>query len=212
MENILHFIGIDVSKETLDIALIKNNDKSKIYSSKVTNNPEGFKKMKRWLLSEKIVLKQAVFCIEHTGLYSKAVSRFVLARQSNLWMEMSLKIIRSMGIQRGKNDKIDAIRIALYAHRNQDDMKLYDPPRPVVEKLRSLLQLRRRLILSSTALKVPCNELALIDAKEGARALRLVRPSITALQKNIDAVNLQIEALVEGDEHLSRLFLIGCSV
>lgn len=49
MKKIIHFIGIDVSKETLDIALVKNNDKSNIYSSKVTNNKTGFKKMKQWL-------------------------------------------------------------------------------------------------------------------------------------------------------------------
>lgn len=142
MKNIIHFIGIDVSKETLDIALIKNNDKSNIYSSKVTNNKTGFKKMKQWLKLEKISLQEAVFCIEHTGMYSKPIGQFILSLQGNLWMEMSLKIIRSMGVQRGKNDRIDAIRIALYAQRCQDEMKLYEPPRPIVEKLRTLLQLQ----------------------------------------------------------------------
>ena len=71
MKKIIHFIGIDVSKETLDIALIRNNDKSNIYSSKVTNNKTGFKKMKQWLKGENISLQEAVFCIEHTGMYSK---------------------------------------------------------------------------------------------------------------------------------------------
>ena len=42
-------------------------------------------------------------------------------------MEMFLKIIRSMGVQRDKNDKIGAMRIALYAQRCQDEMKLYEP-------------------------------------------------------------------------------------
>ena len=212
MKKIFHFIGIDVSKETLDIALIKNNDKSKIYSSKVTNNPEGFKKMKRWLLSEKVVLKQAVFCIEHTGLYSKAVSRFVLSGQSNLWMEMSLKIIRSMGIQRGKNDKIDAIRIALYAQRNQDEMKLYELPRPIVEKLRTLLQLRKTLIISRNHLQVPCKELLAVDAQAGKEAIKLIAPAVKALQKSIDAFNEQIEMLIASDEQLNHHFEIGTSV
>ena len=151
MKKIIHFIGIDVSKETLDIALIRNNEKSNIYSSKVTNNKSGFKKMKQWLKGENVSLQEAVFCIEHTGMYSKPIGQFILSLQGNLWMEMSLKIIRSMGVQRGKNDKIDAMRIALYAQRCQDEMKLYEPPRPIVEKLRTLLQLRKRLINSKTA-------------------------------------------------------------
>ena len=33
-----------------------------------------------------------------------------------------------MGVQRGKKDKIDAMRNALYAQRCQDEMKLYVPP------------------------------------------------------------------------------------
>lgn len=212
MNKIVHFIGIDVSKETLDIALIKNNDKSHICCFKVSNNPVGFKKMKAWLLAEKATLECSVFCVEHTGLYSKAISRFVLSEQSNLWLEMSLKIIRSMGVQRGKNDKIDAIRIALYAQRHQDDMKLYDPPRPVVEKLRLLLQLRKQLILSRNALQVPCNELSLIDASQGKQAMQLIKPSVKALQKNIDEVDSKIHSLIEGDEKLNRLFKVGTSV
>jgi Transposase. len=87
-------------------------------------------------------------------MYSKPVGQFILSLQGNLWMEMSFKIIRSMGVQRGKNDKIDAIRIALYAQRCQDEMKLYEPPRPIVEKLRTLLQLRKRLINSKNSLQV----------------------------------------------------------
>ncbi|RYY68499.1 MAG: IS110 family transposase [Chitinophagaceae bacterium] len=212
MNRIVHFIGIDVSKETLDIALIKNNDKSHVCCFKVSNNPVGFKKMKRWLTAEKVTMECSVFCVEHPGLYSKAVSRFVLSEQSSLWLEMSLKIIRSMGVQRGKNDKIDAIRIALYAQRHQEDMKLYEPPRPIVEKLRLLLQLRKQLILSRNALQVPCNELSLIDALQGKQAMQLIRPSVNALQKNIDEVDRQIHSLIEGDEKLTHLFEMGTSV
>jgi hypothetical protein len=32
-----------------------------------------------------------------------------------------------MGVQRDKNDKIGAMRIALYAQLCQDEMKLYEP-------------------------------------------------------------------------------------
>ena len=212
MKKIIHFIGIDVSKETLDIALIRNNDKSNIYSSKVTNNKTGFKKMKQWLKLEKISLQEAVFCIEHTGMYSKPVAQFILSLQGNLWMEMSLKIIRSMGVQRGKNDKIDAIRIALYAQRCQDEMKLYEPPRPIVEKLRTLLQLRKRLINSRSSLQVPCNELTTIDEQAGKQATRLIRSSVTALEKNIDVINEEIDELISSDEQLTHEFKIGTSV
>jgi transposase len=212
MKTIIHFIGIDVSKETLDIALIKNNEKSNIHSSKVTNNITGFKKMKQWLRTEKISLEQAVFCIEHTGMYSKPISRFILSQEGNLWMEMSLKIIRSMGVQRGKNDKIDAIRIALYAQRCQGELKLYEPPRPIIEKLKTFLQLRKRLISSRNNLQVPCNELTTIDEQAGKEATKLIRSSVNALDKNIEIINLQIDQLIASDDQLTHEFEIGTSV
>ncbi|MEO8403673.1 MAG: IS110 family transposase [Chitinophagaceae bacterium] len=212
MEKIIHFIGIDVSKETLDIALIKNNDKSNIHSLKVTNNITGYKKMKQWLKMEKAPLRQSVFCIEHTGMYSKPVAKFILSLEGNLWMEMSLRIIRSMGVQRGKNDKIDAIRIALYAQRCQDEMKIYEAPRPVIENLRILLQLRKRLINSKNSLQVPCNELATIDEKAGKEATRLIKPSVNAVEKNIDVINVQIDKLIDSDEQLAHEFELGMSV
>ncbi len=37
------------------------------------------------------------------------------------------KISKSEGFKRGKNDKIDAIRIAYYAFRFQDKLNLFEP-------------------------------------------------------------------------------------
>jgi transposase len=112
MKKVMRFIGIDVSKETLDLALIKDNDDKCILQKVFPNNQIGFKEFSRWLRQQKVVYQDTIFCVEHTGYYSKPVAKFIIANKGNLWMEMSLKIIRSLGIQGGKNDKIDAKRIA----------------------------------------------------------------------------------------------------
>src|SRR5207249_7080803 len=119
MKKLIHFVGIDVSKETFDLALIKDNDVRQIVQKEFLNNPKGFKELNSWLMQQKVGYHETLFCIEHTGYYSRLIAKFILAKKGSLWMEMSLKIIRSLGIQRGKNDKIDARRIALFAHRNQ---------------------------------------------------------------------------------------------
>jgi hypothetical protein len=36
---------------------------------------------------------------------------------------------------RGKNDKIDAQRIATYAYKNRDEVRLWVPKRDVIQKL-----------------------------------------------------------------------------
>nr|WKN34006.1 hypothetical protein K4G66_16625 [Tunicatimonas sp. TK19036] len=78
----------------------------------------------------------------------------------SLWLESSLRIKRSLGLQRGKNDKIDAIRISEYAYRYADQAVIWQPERQVVAKLGQLVGLRRRLLNAKSALKVPLYEIS----------------------------------------------------
>jgi len=43
-----------------------------------------------------------------------------------------------MGDVRGKNDIVDAQRIARYAYKNRDEIKLYVPPRAIIDQLDNL--------------------------------------------------------------------------
>ena len=88
MKKLIHFIGIDVSKLTIDVAIIINNDIGKIIQLVFTNDSKGFKELKNRLNKEKISFPETVFCMEHTGYYSKQLSRFIIAQRGNLWMEM----------------------------------------------------------------------------------------------------------------------------
>lgn len=156
--------------------------------------------------------EDTVFCIEHTGYYSTPLAKFIQARKGNLWMEMSLKIIRSLGIQRGKNDKIDARRIAQFAHRNQQDYKPYNPPRLIIEKLKVLLMLRQKLIDNRTSIVVPVKELEYTDKQAGKEALRIVSAYLKAIKKNTIAVEKKIEDLIASDKALTEQYNLVCSV
>jgi len=212
MKKIIHFIGIDVSKKTIDVAIIQNNNTSRIISLVFSNDCVGFRELKDWMIKEKLSFQESVFCIEHTGYYSKPLAKYVIAQKGNLWMEMSLKIIRSSGLQRGKNDKLDAKRIALFAHRNQLDFVPYNPPRLLIENMKTLLLLREKLISSKTALMVSINELTTIDKKAGRMALKAVCKSIQAIEKNIKTLDAQIDALIASDPELTEKFKLVTSV
>jgi transposase len=212
MKKLIHFIGIDVSKLTIDVAIIINNDIGKIIQLVFANGSKGFKELKSFLGKEKISFQDTVFCIEHTGYYSKQLSRFVITQQGNLWMEMSLKIIRSLGVQRGKNDKLDAKRIALFAQRNQQDFVPYNPPRLIVENLKTLLMLREKLINSKTALVVPINELTSVDKAAGKLALKAISKALLAIKNNIATLDTQIDELIKSDKELTEKFTLVTSV
>lgn len=212
MKKINHFIGIDVSKATIDVAVIRNGDTSRINSLIFSNDSEGFKKLKGWMRKESLQFQETIFCVEHTGYYSKPLAKFIISQQGNLWMEMSLKIIRSLGVQRGKNDKLDAKRIALFAHRNQQDFIPYNPPRLLIENLKTLLLLREKLICSRKALLVSINELTSVDKNAGKMALKAVKKSIQAIEKNIQTLDAQIDELIASDPELTEKFKLVTSI
>jgi transposase len=140
------------------------------------------------------------------------IAKFILAKKGNLWMEMSLKIIRSLGIQRGKNDKIDARRIALFAHRNQQDYKPYIPPRSIIERLKTLLMLRQKLINSKLSITIPVNELKRIDKPAGKEAMAVTSITLKALDKNLMIVEQKIDGLIASDTGLKEKYKLVTSV
>jgi transposase len=60
-------------------------------------------------------LDQTLQCFEHTGLYSRSLAVFCHAKQLFFCIESPVKIKRSLVLKRGKNDKVDARKIAHYA-------------------------------------------------------------------------------------------------
>ena len=47
---------------------------------------------------------------------------------------------------RGKNDAVDVRRIAEYAYRFRDQMRLWEPPRQIIQRLSFLSTIRQRLV------------------------------------------------------------------
>ena len=86
------------------------------------------------------------------GIYNAQILSYLRKVSLPIWLENSLQIKKSGGLQPrrrtgGKNDAIDAQRIAEYAFRFRDQMRLWQPPRPVLQKLAALSALRQRLLL-----------------------------------------------------------------
>ena len=72
----------------------------------------------------------------------------------SIWLESSLQIKQAGGMQRGKTDKVDAQRIAQYAYRFRDQMRLWEPPRQIIQKLAFLSATRQRLNQAASAVRL----------------------------------------------------------
>src|SRR6476661_7703527 len=150
------FIGIDISKATLDVSVLSPSDITGIDHHSFCNNTKGFSQLMRWLKqkSEGVGVEDWRVCMENTGIYSLELN--CLLNEKGIWqsMENALQIKRSMGVVRGKTDKADSKIIALYAYRFIDKLKPYVLPTPTLLRLRALFSQRERLVSMHSQLLV----------------------------------------------------------
>ena len=182
MKKYEHYIGVDVSKTTLDISVLKG--KEKLFHLRVSNDEKGLKALGKKLKKNGILAEKTLLCLENTGLYGWKLAYWAVKDQYNVWVENAIAIKRSLGLVRGKNDQIDAERIALYAIRFQDKCTLWQPQREVVIKLKHLFTMRNRLIISKKRLFTPLKEsVSFIAKKTSKRAPNYLQSSITRSPK-----------------------------
>jgi len=209
-----NFVGIDVSKSKFDLALIKGHDKDHVIQGIFDNTQKGIKTMNKFLEKEHHVqLSETIFCMEFTGVYCRPLTIFFVEQDCHVWIEMPVNIIRSLGLQRGKNDRVDAHRIALYAYKNRDDIKLWKPQRDVILQLRDLLALRERLITSQKALTNPIEELLAMGAKSAAESVRKnCQKTLSAIENEIGQIEKNLDDIIKDDPQLKELFQLATSV
>ncbi len=208
------FIGIDVSKSTLDVGLLDRDSPGSVHHRKVTNSDDGIVAMLHWLKDQVgFSVENSLFCLEHTGMYNYALLQFFNQQNANVWVENPVQIKRSLGLQRGKNDKIDAMRIAQYAYRQRDQVKLWQPIREVVDKLKHLSALRERLVESKKRLLTPVEELSKVGNESIAKILKKsMSKTMKGLDKDLQAIEDQIKDIIDNDDDLKRLYQLITSV
>ena len=126
------FIGIDVSKSTLDCCVMLLDQK--LFHQQIENTPRSINQFLKKLEKELtgFSISNTLFCMEHTGIYNIHLLNILHQSDANIWLESAIHIIKSMGVQRGKNDIVDAFRIAKFAYKNRDDVKLWIPKRKII--------------------------------------------------------------------------------
>ena len=205
----LYFVGIDVSKQTFDAAIV-NGPTTKSFVFDNTN--KGVRAFLRLLKNQRMGLDDTLVCMEHTGIYGRLLITKLLEAEANLCVEMSLRINRSLGIQRGKNDKIDAIRIAQYAVKNRDEIELYRPVPEILEKMKVLIKTREQLVNFKADLNKYPNEAKLFAPELAKLAQRQVRKSNKCLDGEIKRIEGGLRALILSDEKLNTTVGLVTSV
>jgi len=206
------FLGCDISQETFNYCL---RDRSGILVEGVVAN--NLKSIKTWLnqlkKDSKWKISEILFCIEHTGVYGSILLRELSQRSLVVCMENALNIKLSLGLQRGKNDKIDAQRIAEYAMRFTDRLNRWQPKREVLVKLQLLIRMRERLVKAKADIsRFNKDAMRFLTKQESELILKGTKKPIDALSAQIKKNDQDIVRLIEQDENLNRLAELITSV
>jgi len=188
------FVGIDVSKDRLDVHI-----QAKQFDFRVCNGPAGFVELLEVCCS-RLACKTSdlFFCFENTGRYSRSLAVCLADAKILFAMMPALEIKKSMGLKRGKSDRIDARAIAMYAWRQRDEIEPTCLNSAMVSQLRQMLALRDKLIRHRTAYKN-----SIVDLKdnffEGETAIikQCHERMIEALNSEISLLESQIETIIE---------------
>ncbi|WP_439697048.1 IS110 family transposase [Mucilaginibacter sp. AW1-7] len=209
---ISYFIGVDVSKNKLDYAVMYGRDL--MFHKVGANEPAAIEELIGELKSiAGFRLSRALFCMEKTGFYSNHLLDVLKKLKTNVFLEHPLRIRRSMGLVRGKDDKIDAIRIAVYAQRHKDLVKLWVPRRGELQMLMNLFTIRERMLGISVSVNTPLQEQSAFFSRQmHDKSEQLCVNTIEAIKTDLEQLNRFMLKLIEEDARLKRLTELITSV
>jgi transposase len=184
------FVGVDVSKDTLDLH-IHLLDKT----LKAANSKPGFKAIQKWLSTYQV---EQIVC-ESTGGYEYLFVQELRKQGYTVWIVEPSRIkafIKSEGIK-VKTDAFDAKMIAAFAAEKKCRYEVHSPSEKEIE-LRQLLARRTNLsdmlMMEKTRLKHPMQMYCKDDLAD----------SVAFFKKKITSLEIRIAALVASDNQIKQ--------
>lgn len=131
------YLGIDVSKATLDAALLQD-ESTKARHKVFSNTSEGHAALLSWLQEQSVDRVHAT--LEATGTYAEGIA-LVLHEAGHTVSLVNPALVRAFGqsqLKRTKTDKADAILIARFCAMHKPGA--WNPPAPELRELQALVR------------------------------------------------------------------------
>ena len=192
-------IGIDISAKTLDIC-VKSEFGEEFYV--IENSISAIKKFLKPFTKTK---QEVVLGMENTGRYNWNLYEVLEGFQGSVFVINPLHLSKSLGLQRGKNDKVDAKRIAEFTLKNEGEMKAWEPSPASLKKLKVLLSERKSKIKLRTALlQQNKNYSNLKTIGLDKQLIKMNKEEIVLLSRHIECLEKEMDLVIKSDEELSR--------
>jgi len=198
------FVGVDISKEVLDYAIVDQTHKRVVDQGQVENNMEGINEFIKQL--KKLQINTTVWvCAEHTGRYGDLLVARMENKELRYSMVNSIEIIRSSGMVRGKSDHIDAKRIGTYAATHYHKLKPTTSPSQTIRKIKVLLTSRDQYVRYRTAMKNALKALEITsETLDLKKEIKCRKKEIKTLKQRVKDLEQEIVELIKSDYQLDE--------
>lgn len=202
-----HFVGCDVSKDTLDFAIHRSGVDYRTFTHiRVSNSREGFESMRKWLRTNSVIPKEAVIAFEHTGVYSSALSEWCFRKGIPFVLLHPLDVKNYGARGRNKNDKADSQFIADYLYTMREKLAPSSPESPIIGRLRHLRNERNLAVRSRRAYM---NMLKIMKDRTSAARIRKM---IAMLREQIKSIGKEIRQVLAQDPAIENNYRLLISI
>lgn len=199
-------IGIDVSKDKLDACLLafggSDPKEEKVFRNLQADIIKYFQRVTKKYGKENLLV-----CLEHTGYYGLQLCVVLQQLEIDFVIVPALEIKQSQGITRGKTDRVDAKRIAIYAWRYYDKLKLTKLPTTELLLIKELVSVREQFVKMRTQLKNSIKQHELIGQfVQNDFAMNTIQGQLNRFEQEIEKLDAQILTILKEDEVLEKNF------
>jgi transposase len=189
------FIGIDVSKATLDLCLKRESGKPLF--QQFANDAAGHAKLLAWSRNQSTHASRR-FCLEATGAYGEAIAIHLHEAGEYVSVINPTKIKYSgPDGAANKTDKAAALKIAQFARLHEPDA--WQPPAPEIRELVALVRHLDDLIAEQAKIKVRLTNPGLVaPVKQSLKAL------LSTLAEQIKSIEAQIDRHIDNHPDLKQ--------
>lgn len=187
------FIGIDVSKDKLDVAFLRDG---KITLKEFSNSKKGYEDILGVINKDNISIKS--ICMESTGRYSDGVAEFFYSLEFPVSVANPLQVKRfgQSALIRNKTDKADARVIVQFAQAMKPE--LWSPHSPERKKLKNIVRQLEHIKNQLVREKIRYNDEKDDFVKDSIKRV------IDCLQREAKDLHNSIEDLMKNDPHMRK--------
>ena len=202
MKNYTTYLGIDVAKLTLDFCLVTED--GQLERGQILNTQKSINVFLKNLRKAGHDMQEILFVFENTGIYSSLLSLVLSENELDYAQVPALEIKRSLGITRGKSDKVDAKEIAYYAKRNTDKITLSVLPELNIQQLKIVFAEREKTIAAIKVFERTMENEMFLSKEVFGSVKAINRQTVKHLKKQLAMLDDKINRLIREDEILYK--------